>query len=164
MNFRRKKSINKVKYKTVIKKAVNSYVEIMEKFDELGISKSEELTGALGEYYCKELFGIDLVNDSVNTGFDGFYKNKKIEIKTRTFNSMYFSIRKNKLKLFDWAFFVILNPDYNLADIFAVSRSVISKKINKHGTFTLSGKLINANPKRIKHIYHDRKYSTYKSK
>ena len=161
MDFIKRKSISKVKFKRAIKNAVDSYTKLVDKLKDYGITKKEELTGSLGEYYCKELFGVKLTKNFNEKGFDGYYKNKKIEIKSRTWNSPYFTFSKSKLTQFDWAFLVIFDENYNLADIFAVSKSIIKNKIPKGGTFNLSNQLIDMNPRGIKHIYQNTKYSEF---
>ena len=65
MDFIKRKSIGKVKFKRAIKNAVSSYTKLVDKLKDYGITKKEELTGSLAEYYCKELFGVKLTDEKV---------------------------------------------------------------------------------------------------
>lgn len=48
------------------------------------IIRTKNLVGDLGEYYCKEKFGLKLNENSVNKGFDAIDQDGlKVEIKTR---------------------------------------------------------------------------------
>jgi len=48
------------------------------------VIRTKNLVGDLGEYYCKEKFGLKLEENAVNKGFDAIDKEgKKVEIKTR---------------------------------------------------------------------------------
>jgi len=49
-----------------------------------GVIRSKNLVGELGEYYCKELFNLEMHHNIVNEGFDGYDVDRnKVEIKTR---------------------------------------------------------------------------------
>jgi len=55
----------------------------LKRLKEMGIIRTNNLVGDLGEYYCQLYFKIKL-NNVVEKGFDGYDDNKeKVEIKTR---------------------------------------------------------------------------------
>lgn len=58
--------------------------EALKSLKEKKIIRTKNLVGDLGEYYCKEYFGLTLEENAVNKGFDAIDKEgKKVEIKTR---------------------------------------------------------------------------------
>ena len=57
--------------------------EALKSLKEKKIIRTKNLVGDLGEYYCKEYFGLTLEENAVNKGFDAIDKEgKKVEIKT----------------------------------------------------------------------------------
>lgn len=76
------------------------------------VIRTKNLVGDLGEYYCKEKFGLKLEENAVNKGFDAIDKEgKKVEIKTRRTPE-----RKSKVIFrnfeFDYCIYVELNEFY----------------------------------------------------
>ena len=84
------------------------------------IIRTKNLVGDLGEYYCKEIFGLKLEENAVNKGFDAIDKeNKKVEIKTRR-------TPEGKSKVifrsfdFDYCLYVELNEYYEPKEILKI--------------------------------------------
>lgn len=58
--------------------------EALKSLKEKNVIRTKNLVGDLGEYYCKEIFGLKLEENAVNKGFDATdNEGKKVEIKTR---------------------------------------------------------------------------------
>ena len=59
--------------------------EALKSLKNKNIIRTKNLVGDLGEYYCKEYFGLTLEENAVNKGFDAIDKEgKKVEIKIWT--------------------------------------------------------------------------------
>jgi hypothetical protein len=92
---------------------------------EKGIIRSNNLVGDLGEYYCKQNFGITLSESKVQKGYDGVdEKGKTVQIKTRKTPNGGASVYFKNLD-FNYCLFLVLNENYELIEVFKIKKEEI---------------------------------------
>lgn len=106
-----------------------------------GIIRTKNLVGDLGEYYCSQLFNLDLNSNVVETGYDATDKDgNKVEIKTRR-------TPKGKAKVifrsfnFDYCLFIELNEYFEPVTILKIVADEIVKNVDNKGDRLSVGKL-----------------------
>lgn len=117
----------------IIRKELKIIAEALKSLTHDKIIRSKNLVGDLGEYYCKEMFGLTIVENYVNKGFDAIdNKGLKVEIKTRR-------IPDGKSKVifrgfdFDYCLYVELDEYFELNRIVKVSSFEIQNNLDKRG-------------------------------
>lgn len=112
-----------------------------------GMIRTKNLVGDLGEYYCKEIFGLILEKNAVNKGFDAIdIENLKVEIKTRR-------TPENKSKVifrsfeFDYCLYVQLNEFYEPIEILKYDKETLF--LNKEKNYN---RLSHSKMKKIKSV------------
>lgn len=97
-----------------------------------GIIRTKNLVGDLGEYYCQELFRIELCK-VVEKGYDGFdVDGKKVEIKTRREPTKSAKIIFRSFD-FDYCLFVELNEFFEPICILKIETHEIERNIDLKG-------------------------------
>tara|TARA_R110001592_G_C13188743_1_gene752054 strand:+ start:9424 stop:9849 length:426 start_codon:yes stop_codon:yes gene_type:complete len=92
---------------------------------EKGIIRSNNLVGDLGEYYCKQNFGITLSESKVQKGYDGVdEKGRTVQIKTRKIPRGGASVYFKNLD-FNYCLFVELNENYELVEVLKINKEEI---------------------------------------
>jgi hypothetical protein len=99
---------------------------------EKNVIRTKNLVGDLGEYYCKETFGLKLEENAVNKGFDATdQQGLKVEIKTRR-------TPEGKSKVifrsfdFDYCLYVELNEFYEPIIILKIDVIEIKENLERN--------------------------------
>ncbi len=97
-----------------------------------GIIRTKNLVGDLGEYYCQELFNIELCK-IVEKGYDGIDSDgKKVEIKTRREPTKSAKVIFRGFD-FDYCLFVELNEFFEPICILKIDSQEIQRNIDVKG-------------------------------
>ncbi|MGV0923929.1 DUF6998 domain-containing protein [Empedobacter tilapiae] len=109
------------------------FSEILKKLKKDHIIKTNNLVGDLGEYFCKELFQINLNESTVEKGFDGYDHNKlKVEIKTRRTPKGNSKVIFKNFQ-FDYCLFVELNDCFEPIHIYKIYKEDLLNNLDKKG-------------------------------
>tara|TARA_R110002051_G_scaffold325768_1_gene431003 strand:- start:2038 stop:2463 length:426 start_codon:yes stop_codon:yes gene_type:complete len=122
-----------------LKKITDCFKSLKEK----GIIRSNNLVGDLGEYYCKQNFGITLSDSKVQKGYDGVdEKGSTVQIKTRKTPIGSASVYFKNLE-FDYCLFIELTENYELVEVLKISRKEIRKNLFKDNIRTSVSRIKN---------------------
>ena len=106
--------------------------EALKSLKDKSIIRTKNLVGDLGEYYCKEYFGLTLEENAVNKGFDAIdNEGKKVEIKTRRT-----PVGKSKVIFrsfdFDYCIYVELNEFYEPIQFLKIEVNELVNNLEKN--------------------------------
>lgn len=120
-------------YNQIIPEELKIISNAMQRLKDKKIIRTKNLVGDLGEYYCRELFGLTLHENVVEKGFDAFdSSNKKVEIKTRRTPKGIYKVIFRGFE-FDYCLFVELNENYEPNIIMKIEVNELKKYLDKKG-------------------------------
>lgn len=116
-----------------IRPELKSIANALKSLEKDGIIRTKNLVGDLGEYYCSQLFNLNLNENVVQNGYDALDSSgKKVEIKTRRTPSNKAKIIFRSFK-FDYCFYIELNDFFEPIKIIKVLPKEILKVVDKKG-------------------------------
>lgn len=128
-----------------VRKLLNEYTQIIGKLKKIGVVRSGKVVGDYGEYIASKKLGLNLVDNSVNKGYDATDCNgRKYEIKTRKATAWnkpnIFPINPTQISCIDFLIYIEFDNMWNIVKLLKIP--AIDIRVNKYNRVCITQDLV----------------------